>query len=114
MITQGKWEVGYHDDNNDIVIRGKNQQIVANCTVDFYGGHPQGEEIQANADLIAAAPETKKQRDALLDACKAQHKALDILFAMLIQKDEGFLPSKSGQPWEAIVEGDKAIKEAEK
>jgi len=30
----------------------------------------------ANAQLIAAAPETKKQRDALLEACEKYHKAL--------------------------------------
>lgn len=46
--------------------------------------------------LIAAAP-------ALLDACKAQHQAIDRLFAELIKRDKTFFPSKSGQPWEAVV-----------
>ena len=61
--TQGKWTVSRHDDNNDIVVRGEKEQIVANCTVDFIGGHPHGKEIQSNACLIAAAPD-------LLAACK--------------------------------------------
>ena len=45
----------------------------------------------------------------LYEACKAQHKAVDILFAMLIERDKDFFPSKSGEPWEALLKGDKAI-----
>jgi len=56
--------------------------------------------------LITAAPE-------LLEACKAQHQAIDILFAKLIQLDKTFFPSKSGQPWEAVVKGNAAITKAE-
>lgn len=63
-------------------------------------------EKESNARLIAAAPD-------LLLACKAQHRAIDILFALLIQKDEKFFPSQSGQPWKAIQQGNKAIKDAE-
>lgn len=58
------------------------------------------------ARLIAAAP-------ALLDACKAQHKAIDLLFAMLIARDENFYPSESGRPWDAIVQGNAAIAKGE-
>lgn len=49
----------------------------------------------------------------LLAACKEQHKAIDQLFAWLIQLDPTFFPSKSGQPWEATVKGKKAIDKAE-
>jgi len=37
-----------------------------------------GEEAEANANLFAAAPETKKQRDALLEACKELHDDLEV------------------------------------
>ena len=49
----------------------------------------------------------------LLEACKAQHNAIDRLFAELIERDPEFFPSKSGQPWEAIQKGNAAIAEAE-
>lgn len=48
----------------------------------------------------------------LLEACEAQHQAIDRLFALLIEKDEKFFPSKSGQPWEAIQQGNVAIAKA--
>lgn len=57
--------------------------------------------------LIDAAPY-------LLEACKAQHQAIDILFAKLIQLDPNFFPSKSGQPWEAVIQGNAAITKAER
>lgn len=50
----------------------------------------------------------------LLEACKAQHDAIDLLFAMLIKRDPKFFPSKSGKPWEAIVKGNEAIAAAER
>lgn len=50
----------------------------------------------------------------LLKACKAQHEAIDLLFAMLIKLDPQFFPSRSGKPWEALVQGNEAIKLAEK
>jgi len=50
----------------------------------------------------------------LLEACKAQHDAIDLLFAMLIKLDPNFFPSKSGKPWEAVALGNEAIKLAEK
>ncbi|MBA7533113.1 hypothetical protein ES705_25348 [subsurface metagenome] len=50
----------------------------------------------------------------LLTACKAQRTAMDILFTMLLKLDKNFLPSKSGQPWEAVVLGSETIKLAEK
>ncbi|GAI27216.1 unnamed protein product [marine sediment metagenome] len=49
----------------------------------------------------------------LLEACKAQHQAIDRLFAELIKRDPAFFPSKSGQPWEAIQKGTAVIKRME-
>lgn len=51
--------------------------------------------------------------EALLDAVKAQHDAIDILFAMLIKQDIKFYPTKSGKPWEAVLKGNNAIAQAE-
>lgn len=50
----------------------------------------------------------------LLAACKAQHEAIDTLFAVLIGRDAKFFPSRSGQPWEALVMGNAAVEKAEK
>jgi hypothetical protein len=53
----------------------------------------------------------------MLAALKAQHEAIDRLFAELILKtvrdEKPFYPSESGQPWEAILLGNEAIKAAE-
>lgn len=52
----------------------------------------------------------------LLAACKAQHEAIDRLFALLIKRsvsDDLFFPSRSGQPWDAFVAGNAAIAKAE-
>lgn len=60
------------------------------------------------AKAIAALPD-------LINACKAQHEAIDLLFAMLIvQSPPGktFYPSKSGKPWEALVAGNAALRKA--
>ncbi len=53
--------------------------------------------------------ENQKAIKALADACKAQHDAIDVLFAKLITLDESFLPSKSGKLWEALLEGNEAL-----
>jgi len=45
----------------------------------------------------------------VLEALKAQHQAIDRLFAELIQRDSNFFPSKSGQPWEAAQKGNALI-----
>jgi hypothetical protein len=63
-------------------------------------------EREDNALLIGAALD-------LLEACKAQHQAIDMLFAMLIQRDPDFFPSQSGAPWEAVLKGNAARAKAE-
>ncbi len=66
-------------------------------------------ETEANARLIARAVNC---HDALLDACKAQHDAIDTLLAMLIELDDEFMPSKSSV-WPKLLQGNAAIKLAE-
>lgn len=34
-----------------------------------------------------------------------QHRAIDSLFALCVSEDASFFPSKSGQPWEALLAG---------
>lgn len=65
-----------------------------------------GEEEQPTAHLFLAAPY-------LLAACKAQCEAIDELMARLIALDNDFMPTKSGQIWEAMLEGRRAIEMAE-
>lgn len=51
--------------------------------------------------------------DVMLRALRAQHEAIDRLFARLIeaqrQDDPPFFPSESGQPWEALLFGKKVL-----
>lgn len=60
---------------------------------------------EADAHLISAAPD-------MYEALEAQHDAIDGLFALLISKDNTFFPSKSGKPWEAMIQGNSALKKA--
>ncbi len=48
----------------------------------------------------------------LLAACKAQHQAIDWLFAQLITRDHSFFPSES-PAWPAVIQGNAAIEKAE-
>ena len=76
-------------------------------------------EKSAYRDLSRAAAKLRRvqeeanTRKELLDACKAQHKAIDLLMAMLVECKPGFMPSKSGQPWKALLAGNAAIEKAE-
>ena len=56
----------------------------------------------------------RAQKAELLESCQAQHEAIDHLFAILIERDRNFFPSQSGQPWEALLQGNAAIAAAEK
>lgn len=58
----------------------------------------------------------------LIDAAKAQHEAIDILFAMLIEVTRSdalretrvpFMPSESGRPWAALLQGQRAVATAD-
>lgn len=110
--TPGPW----HADGPMICANGTTIDVdgwvVAQITRDFettsrFTRHIRGGplEADANAALIAAAPQ-------LLDACKAQHQAIDLLFAMLATLKPDFFPSESGA-WAALVAGVAAIENAE-
>ena len=75
-------------------------------TAAIIGGLGEGEE-RANADLYAASTDLYK-------ACEAQHEAIDRLFARIVHLDNTFRPSKCGQPWEALVQGNAALAKAVK
>lgn len=67
-------------------------------------------ECDANAEFIVRACNCHSE---LLAACQAQHQAIDRLFALLIEADDSFMPTESGQPWLAVVQGNEAINKAE-
>lgn len=48
----------------------------------------------------------------LLAACRAQHKAIDLLLAELVLRVPSFMPTQS-PAWAACVQGNAAIKKAE-
>ena len=73
-------------------------QVVARCI----NPDRSTEEHEANARLIAAAPD-------LLVVAEEYHTALDLLFSKLIVLDPTFFPSQSGQPWDAVVKGHAVI-----
>ncbi|KKL20954.1 hypothetical protein LCGC14_2450300 [marine sediment metagenome] len=65
---------------------------------------------KVNLGMLGSLLARAKKEPDLLEACKAQHDAIDLLFAKLIQLDPTFYPSKSGQPWAALQQGNAAIK----
>lgn len=97
--TKGEWKVT----NEGLIWAKQNDGLQFHHRIALLENSP---EVKANANLIAASPE-------LCEALKAQHEAIDILFAMLIVQDKTFFPSKSGKPWEAIVQGNAALAKVE-
>jgi hypothetical protein len=63
------------------------------------------QEDAYNTHLLKAAPE-------LLQACREQHRAIDLLMARLIALDKTFMPTASGAIWDATVKGHAAIEAA--
>lgn len=58
--TPAPWWKDKHSDNNDVIVRDTNGTIVANLSVDYsesWIGQREGNETEANAKLISAAPE---------------------------------------------------------
>lgn len=47
--------------------------------------------------------------EVMKEALKAQHDAIDALFAMLIKTNEDFYPSSTGWIWNALLKGNEAI-----
>lgn len=100
--TKGEWKI------NEIDKRLVQVKIIPNLRFGIADcgntGLPANEEL-ANANLIMAAPD-------MYEALKAQHEAIDQLFAILIEQDNTFFPSKSGKPWEAMRQGHNAMVKA--
>ena len=69
------------------------------------------DELAHNIDLLGEEEILRRldSHAALVEACRAQHDAIDILFAMLIERSSNFFPSKSGKPWEAMLQGSAAL-----
>lgn len=91
-------------------IRDMDDPFIANRVA--FISRAQAEAYPGLPEQMAAAPE-------LLAALKGCHEALDQLFAMLIVRtskmslidpDAMFYPTKSGQPWEAMLEANRLIK----
>lgn len=108
--TKIPWEIKWQHQTGVMIGRVGDATLVAdalNTSIDHA-------EAQANAELILQACNSHKD---LLGACKAQHTAIDKLFAMLISNTadspEPFYPSKCGQPWDALCQGNAAIAKAE-
>jgi len=106
--TPGPWTVEEEDQWTEFRCRVRSG-IETICHVE--GCNAKGNPDD-NALLIAAAPD-------MLKALRAQHVAIDTLFAMLIEVTRkpyagvAFMPSQSGQPWDAIKLGNSAIDKAE-
>jgi hypothetical protein len=81
----------------------------ADCGESYTGEQGESARGAAVRRLQQAIPQ-------MLTALRAQHQAIDTLFALLIAKtmhaEKPFYPSESGQPWEAIQAGKKAIEAA--
>ena len=70
--TKGEWRIDAGPRSYSIGIKGTGK-IICDMRLPTECGVPI-KEIDANAHLIAAAPETKRQRDKLLTACEIVSK----------------------------------------
>ena len=68
MHTQGKWKRMRRDIS---VVDDKGRELRICTMIQHTGNTAKENQDEAHAQLIVAAPETKRQRDALLEACKA-------------------------------------------
>lgn len=110
MYTKGEWRAFCLGSEGYLVLtdlsinqckkEGIKMRRIADCTDATF------EVSKANAQLISAAPDC-------YEALKAQQKAIDLLFAWLIESKNNFYPSKCGQPWKAMQQGNQAISKAE-
>ena len=64
--TPGPWYVCHHDDNSEIVVRQSGGDILANLQCDLYDAENRTTEIEANARLIAAAPDLLAAAEAVI------------------------------------------------
>lgn len=76
--------------------------------MDIYTTMQEGVLAQHQAREMERLRESNAE---LLGACRAQHKALDLLLAELVEVVPGFMPSES-VAWGAVVKGYEAITKA--
>ena len=79
----------------------------------YWSGKREGRR-RGRRDELATVGRLVLTTQELMEACKAQHDAIDLLFARLIQLDSTFFPSRSGKPWEALQLGVTAMCNVEK
>ena len=65
---------------------------------------------QATAQIVNFVKSSEEYAD-MLAALEAQHEAIDILLALLIERDNEFMPTKS-QVWPMLLQGNAAIAKA--
>lgn len=95
------------DDNEMHIFTSGNEQNIAD-------GIDSEKDVEARLDYAAKAC---NMHDELLAACEAQYEAMDWLFSQLISQSPDnaiFYPSKSGQPWEAMLFANAVITKAKK
>lgn len=103
--TPGPWIVTKHGQGTNAGVERTQFVVTGAYGVIVY--QVAGINAEADARLIGSAPD-------LLQACIEQHDAIDTLFAHCIAFDRGFLPTKTGRPWQALLQGNAAIAKATK
>jgi len=75
-----------------------------------------GNHLFDNEEARYYVPERElvRTQKELLPTLKAYHNAVDELLARLVLADKEFMPSQSGKPWQAIVDGNKVIQRIER
>jgi hypothetical protein len=104
--TKTPWRVGKPSQMGSVVADEAVPEIGGSDAVAHYGGHLVAESIAPrNAEFIVRACNS---HDQLVAAVKAQHNAIDVLMARLINLDPTFKPTVS-DIWPAIVAGSEAL-----
>jgi hypothetical protein len=106
--SEGHCGVGSDDFKHDVFLK-------------VCGDFRDDESRKQYCEWLAAKLNAETAAADLLSACKAQHLAIDLLFAALVNETtkpprvlrKMFYPSQSGQPWEALLQGNAAIAKAE-
>ncbi len=108
---KGEWKLKECTNPPRIAILSKDGQICGIQAGVSASGFMSYKELLANARLIAAAPETKRQRDALLAACEL---ALPEITSQIVLFDNIPLEEveEVDEVMESLVKCEKALKEA--
>ena len=109
--TPTPWVASEHDDNKDIVVRDRDWQVVANCTVDFCGGKAQA---KANARRVCRVVDSY---DTLAETCRAMRDRLAESTDLLSRIAEHFFDEDDGPTKDVkrqVIENIAAIAHAKK